>query len=173
MLKTNLLRLSFLLGATTLALAEGQGKGEFKANLTGYSEIPAVVTSGTGQLTVTPSSDQKSLNITLNFANLVGVAQTASLYLGLPGTTGGVVAPICGGTQPACPTSASGTVTVTLAAADIVAIAAQGLAAGDIASVIQAMASGALYVNLATDKFATGEIRGQLGRGLGLGHSDH
>jgi hypothetical protein len=58
---------------------------------------------------------------------------------------------------------------VTLAATDIAAIMAQGLTAGDIASVIQAIANGAVYVNVLTNKFPNGEIRGQLGRGFGVG----
>jgi hypothetical protein len=54
---------------------------------------------------------------------------------------------------------------VTITSADVLAIAAQGLAAGDLASLIQAMGDGAVYVNVNTDKFINGEIRGQLGRG--------
>ena len=168
MLKTSLLRLCLLVATTTFALAEN-GQGQFKANLTGYSEVPAVLTPGSGQITVTVSSDEKSINITLNFTKLAGVAQSAGLYLGLPATTGGLIAPICGGTKPACPTTADGTVTATLSATDVAAIAAQGLAAGDLASVIQALSNGAVYVNVLTNKFTTGEVRGQLVRGFGIG----
>ena len=69
----------------------------------------------------------------------------------------------------ACPTTADGSVTITLSASDIAAIPAQGLAAGDVASVIQALANGAIYVNVVTTKFPNGEIRGQFGRGFGFG----
>lgn len=170
-MRINLLRLCLLLGTAIFALAEGNGQGEFKANLNGYSEVPSGITTGTGQITVTASSDGKTLNITLNFSTLVGVAQSAGLYLGLPATTGGLIAPLCGGTKPACPTTADGTVTTTIATGDVAAIGAQGLAAGDLASVIQALTNGAVYVNILTDKFATGEIRGQLGRGFAFGQS--
>jgi hypothetical protein len=100
---------------------------------------------------------------------LLGVAQSVSLYLGFPATSGGSVVPICGGAKPACPTTADGTVTITLSASDVLAVPEQGLAAGDIASVIQALENGAIYVNVVTTKFANGEIRGQFGRGFGFG----
>lgn len=171
MLKTILFCLCVLLATATLALAgDHPSNGQFKADLTGYNEVPAVLTTGSGQVTVVVSSDQTSLNVTLNFSKLLGVAQSASLYLASPATTGGAVALICGGTAPACPTTADGTATIALSASDILAIPAQGLAAGDVSSVIQALANGAIYVNVVTTKFPNGEIRGQFGRGFGFGN---
>lgn len=178
MLSTHLRKISVFavtagvaLAAAGVALAEGHsdGEGEFKATLNGYAEVPAVLTTGSGQATVTPSSDGKSLAVTLNFTKLAGVAQSAGLYLGLPGTTGGLIAPICGGTKPTCPTAAQANVTTTITAADVLAIAAQGLAAADLAAVNEALSNGAVYVNVLTDKFPKGEIRGQSGRGFSVG----
>jgi hypothetical protein len=160
--------LSLLIATAASSVAGDHSAGQFKARLNGYNEVPSIVSPGSGQVTLSVSSDQKSLSVTLNFTQLAGVAQSAGLYLGLPATTGGLIAPICGGTKATCPTTAAGTVTVTLAAADIAAITAQGLAAGDLASVIQAIANGAVYVNVLTNKFPNSEIRGQLGRGLWL-----
>jgi len=153
-----------------LALADTghPGNGQFKAVLTGYTEVPVVLTTGSGQVTMAVSSDQTSLDVTLNFSQLLGVAQSVSLYLGLPATNGGVVALICGGSPSTCPTTADGTVTITLSASDVLAVPSQGLAAGDLASVIQALANGAIYVNVVTTKFPNGEIRGQFGRGFGF-----
>jgi hypothetical protein len=155
--------------ASTLALADdhhdegdSQGGGAFNARLTGYNEIPAVLTTGAGKVRVIVSSDQTSLDVTLDFTNLVGVAQSASLYLGLPGTAGGVAAHICGGTKPACPTTASGAVTVTLASSDVLAISTQGLAVGDLTSFLQALSNNSIYANVLTNKFPNGEIRGQV-----------
>jgi hypothetical protein len=166
MLKTNLFTLCLLLASVAKAQPIESFNGQFRANLSGYGEVPVVLTTGSGQLTIAASSDQTSLNVTLNFNKLVGVAQSASLYLGSSGTTGGAVALLCGGTAPACPATADGTVTVTLSASDVLAIPAQGLAAGDLANVIQALANGAIYVNVITSKFANGEIRGQVSRGF-------
>jgi hypothetical protein len=170
MLKANLFSLCLFVAAATLALADDPFNGQFKANLTGYNEVPAVLTTGSGQVTVAASSDRTALNVTLNFNKLVGVAQSASLYLGSSGTTGGTVALLCGGTAPACPATANGTVTITLSASDVLAIPAQGLAAGDLAGAIQAWANGAIYVNVITSKFASGEIRGQVSHGFFVGN---
>jgi len=160
-----------LLAAATCTFADSHNDGAFKGTLSGFNEVPAVITTGSGQVTVTPSSDGKSLSVTLSFTKLAGVAQSAGLYLAAPGTTGGLIAPICGGTKPSCPGTADGTVTVTLVATDIAAISAQGLAAGDMAGAIEALTNGAVYANVLTNKFAGGEIRGQLGRGFSFGQA--
>ncbi len=170
MLKTKRLCLCVLLATAALAQPNAPDSGKFKAVLSGYGEVPAVLTTGSGNVTIAVSSDQTSLNVTLNFSKLLGVSQSASLYLGSPATTGGVVAALCGGTAPACPTTADGTVTITLTASDVLALTAQGLAAGDLTSVIQALANGAIYVNVITSKFASGEIRGQFGPGFSFGN---
>lgn len=168
MVKTNLLGLCLLVGAGTFAYAQEHGPGQSQANLNGYNELPAVLTTGSGQVTVTVASNQDSLAVTLNFTKLVGTTPSASLYLGLPGTIGGLIAQICGASPlPACSTTSSTTATIT--SSDVAGIAAQGLAKGDLASVIQAIRSGAVYVNIDTSTFPTGEIRGQLGFGFGFG----
>jgi hypothetical protein len=105
--KINRLCLFFLLTTATLAVAHDSG--QFKANLIGYSEVPAVWTKGSGQVTVATSTGQTTWNVTQSITSLLGVAQPAGLYLGLPVTTGGALAPICGGTRPAGPTTANGT----------------------------------------------------------------
>jgi len=167
--KISALCLGACLASAAPAVPNAHGNGQFKSALSGYSETPIVLTTGTGKITVAVSSDKTSLDITLTFSKLVGVAQSASLFLGGPGSTGGAIAPICGGTKPACPTAADGTVTVTLSASDIAAVPAQGLAAGDLASVITALTHGAIYANVITTKFPNGEIRGQVERGFSFG----
>jgi hypothetical protein len=65
-----------------------------------------------------------------------------------------------GGGKPACP--ASGTVTGTLVAADVVGPTGQGIAAGEFAELVSAIRAGATYVNVHTSTFPGGEIRAQL-----------
>jgi hypothetical protein len=79
--------------------------------------------------------------------------------------SGAVAAFLCGGTKPACP-AAGGTVSGTIVAADVLAIPAQGLAAGDLAGLLKAMRAGVTYANVHTATFGSGEIRGQI-RGSG------
>ena len=52
--------------------------------------------------------------------------------------------------------------TGTITAADILAITAQGLAAGDFAGAVRALESGNTYANVHTTNFPAGEIRGQI-----------
>lgn len=168
MAKINLLGLCVLVSAATFAAAQEHGVGQFQANLKGYNEVPSVLTTGSGQVTVAVASNQDSLSITLNLTKLVGTAPSAGLYLATPGTTGGLIAPICGASPlPACSTDSSTTATIT--SSDVAAIAAQGLAKGDLASVIEAIENGAVYVNVNSSAFSNGEIRGQLGPAFGFG----
>jgi hypothetical protein len=162
-----------LLGSAGLLL----GQGNYKADLSGYNEVLAISTTASGEITVQISADQKSLDVTLAFTKLEGVASAANLYLGMPATTGGIVANLCGTPKPACPTTANGTVTVTLGLSDVLAVTAQGILAGDMAALVSAIENGAVYVNVITSKFANGEVRGQLSRGggppPGRGNGDH
>jgi hypothetical protein len=86
---------------------------------------------------------------------------------GNPSTTAPIVTPPAGFDEP-CPLR-SGTVTGTIEANDVVGPAAQGIAAGEIGELIQAIRSGVAYANVHSVKYPGGEIRAQLRRGKGSG----
>jgi hypothetical protein len=155
--------LALLFAGAGSLLAESQ----FKANLSGYDEVPTVSTASSGHISVQIAKDEKSLSVTLTFSKLEGVAQSATLHFGAPATSGGVFAFICGSPKPSCPTTTDGTVTTTIAANDIIALTSQGIVAADLAAVIRAIENGSVYANVRTTKFSTGEIRGQLDHGGG------
>jgi len=76
-----------------------------------------------------------------------------------------------GGGKPACPAATSGTITGTVAAADVVGPAAQGVVPGDFANVVRAIRTGNTYANVHSALFPAGEIRGRV---FGVGFSrDH
>jgi hypothetical protein len=148
------------LGVSAMA-SGGSGSFSFGARLRGYEETPASINSnGTGTFTATPTAS--GFTYTLTYSGLSSNALFAHIHFGQRATSGGVAIFLCGGGgKPACPV-AGGTVTGTISASDVVAIPAQGLAAGDLASVVRAIKAGFAYVNVHTTNFPTGEIRGQI-----------
>lgn len=164
------------LGVTGAVAANGDNhRDTFKATLSGYQEVPAISTTGTGRLTVKVNASPASLSFELTFSGLQGgSAGAAHLHIGQPGVNGAVVAFLCGGGgEAACP-AAGGTVSGTILPSEIAAVSVQGIAAGDLTAVVRAMQNGVIYANVHTATFATGEIRGQLGtHGKGHDGGDH
>jgi CHRD domain len=143
---------------------EGRGDDRLTAKLTGFSEVPSISTTGRGSFSA--EIENNSIKFKLRYSDLEGTAQAAHIHFAERHVNGGIVAFLCGSPKPACP--ASGTVTGTISAADIQAVPAQGIAAGEIDEVIRAMNAGAIYANVHTSTFPGGEIRGQVrGRGEG------
>jgi hypothetical protein len=140
---------------------DGDGnRGNLKAFLTGYQEVPPVSTTGNGFL-IMKLKDSSTLEFTLSFSDLKGSAPAALIGFGQPGVQAGVIANICGdGVKPACVSGQESTGTIT--AADIVDLSTQGIAAGDFESALRAIQSGNTYVNVLTDQWTEGEIRGQI-----------
>jgi len=134
----------------------------FAAKLRGGNETPvSLSTGGSGVWGALLSDDETSLTFELRYRGLEGLTG-AHIHLGRPGITGGIVIHFCGtGGKPACPPSPA-VVTGVLTAADVVALSTQGIAAGDLPAVLEAMRKGDTYVNVHTATFPGGEIRGQI-----------
>jgi hypothetical protein len=155
-----------IVGATS---ANGDSdRNSFKANLSGYQEVPAISTTGTGNLTLSVNPAGTIITYSLTYSALQGgSAVTAHIHFGQTSVNGAAVAFLCGGggANPACP-AGGGTVTGTIAASNIIAVPAQGIVAGDLAAVLRAMRNGVTYANVHSTTFSGGEIRGQIpGRG--------
>jgi CHRD domain len=135
---------------------------DFRALLIGFQEVPANSTAGKGDFTATIESNG-SLSYRLRYSNLEGTTVAAAhIHFGQTGVNGGISTFLCGGGgKPACP-PAPATVTGTIVAADIAGPAAQGIAAGEFAELLRAMRLGKSYVNVHTNKFPAGEVRGQI-----------
>ncbi len=165
--------------AATSAAASRDGSGSSgssgadglraKARLTGFQEVPAVSTPGSGRFEGQLSADGLTLTWTLTYADLKGNAVEngavtgAHLHLAQRGVAGGIAIHLCGGgggteACPAPPASLTGTAT----AASVVGPAGQGLDAGQLADLVAAMRAGVTYVNVHTTRFPSGEIRGQV-----------
>jgi CHRD domain len=166
-----------VLSVSAVALAN-RGKGHkngngknFSARLNGWEEDPSQVTTGSGSFRATIISPTQ-IDFRLSYEDLETVAPAntvlfAHIHIGSRHESGGVSAFLCGGGgQPACPAGPSGSITGTIAAANIVALPAQGVEAGNFADLIRAMRKGETYANVHTATRAPGgEVRGQIRKG--------
>ena len=160
-----------LAGASFALASRGHdGKGsQFQARLIGWNEVPSLNTPGHATLALAVTDT--TITFKLVYADLTGPPGAAHIHIGPTGVSGGVSVFFCGGGgKPACPASPSGTVSGTIAAADVVGPTAQGYAVGDITPVIAALRAGFTYANMHTTKFPAGEIRGQIRHGEGDDH---
>lgn len=152
--------LLFVIAFSASAVA-GDGNDSFTARLKGYEETPAINSAGTGQFSASVNGSGTTITYRLSYSGLSGPPAVAHIHFAQRGVAGAVVAFLCGGgNKPACP--ASGTVTGTIVGSDIIAVPAQGIAAGDLAAVLKAMRAGRTYANVHTANFQNGEIRGQI-----------
>jgi len=150
--------------SSTLAFADGN----FKARLSGYQEVPAISSSGEGDFVVQVSGN--SLDYTLSYSGLDSGVLFAHIHLAQPGVSGGVLVFLCSNAPapvatPACPAT-EGSVSGVLTPADVVGPGAQGVGPGEFEALLRAIEAGATYVNVHTNNWPVGEIRGQLTRGL-------
>lgn len=161
--------LAFSLAGASIALAGAAGRnqsqddqgGNLRAHLIGYQEVPALNTAGHADLKAQMTSDR--ITFQLDYAGLTGQPLAAHIHIGQRGVNGSVSVFFCGGGgKPPCPASASGTVTGTIVAADVIGPVAQGFNAGDLAAVEKAIRAGVAYANMHTAQFPAGEIRGQI-----------
>jgi hypothetical protein len=169
-----------LIAAGAVVLSAGLGIVAFanhrdvqlRASLHGLNEVPPNTSMATGTFRASLDEAAQTITFTLDYRNLTGNPSVAHVHFGPPRVNGGVMFFFCGGGgKPACPAAASGTIMGTVAAADVVGPATQGVAAGDFANVVRAIRTGNAYANIHSALFPAGEIRGRV---FGVGFSrDH
>jgi hypothetical protein len=137
----------------------------FSAKLLGDNEVPPNNTAGTATFQMQIDTTTTTITFTLTFSGLSGAPSFAHLHFAPTNVAGGVMIFLCGGgNQPACPSATSGTITGTITAANVTGPTAQGIAAGDLTSALEAAREGLAYANMHTANFPAGEIRGQVRR---------
>jgi hypothetical protein len=170
---------AFALVLTSVGIAGG-GKGKsLESKLTGYEEVPAISTAARGKIKLKiRNGSTGTIEYRLSYSGLTTPATQAHIHFAQEGVNGGIVLWLCDSATnnspvadtPACPagnTATKETVTGTLDATDVQAVAAQGIAAGELLEVLAAMKAGVTYANVHTavgTGFPGGEIRGQLDR---------
>jgi CHRD domain-containing protein len=154
--------------ATGSAATARGGPNNFREQLTGYEETPvALSTTGSGQAFVHINRQEDEISYRLSYTALEGNVLQAHIHFGAPAQSGGISVFLCtnlgngpAGTQE-CP-AAPATVTGTLAAADVIGPAGQGIAAGQFDELVDAIREGVTYVNVHSSLYPAGEIRGQI-----------
>ena len=135
------------------------------ARMFGAQEVPVILTSGQGRFTF--RLQRGKLFWELSYSGLSAAVTQAHIHVGQTSVNGGIAIFLCSnlpnppaGTQ-ACPDSPA-TISGTAEAGNVLAIAGQGLAAGDFQAVAAAMRNGVAYANVHTATFPGGEVRGQI-----------
>jgi hypothetical protein len=140
----------------------------FSATLSGAEEVPPINTAGTADFEMT--IQQGTITFSLTFSGLSSPLSVAHLHFAPSKVAGGVMIFLCGGGgQPACPATTEGSITGTITAANVTGPTAQGIPPADLDSALEAVREGLSYANMHTANFGSGEIRGQVSRGLGHG----
>jgi hypothetical protein len=170
-----------LVGAvmTVSAVAIAGGGGNGKPRLSGFQEVPAVLTDGSAKLRLNINSSSQTIDFRLAWADLEGGNVTqAHIHIGQRLANGGVAVWFCGNPAPpainppagtqTCPAGPSGEVSGTLTPASVQVVEAQGLRAGEtaearFADLVAAIRKGLAYANVHTQNSPGGEVRGQLG----------
>ena len=143
-----------------------------RARLSGFQEVPPRLTTGRGRFTALIDPARTSITFTLTYSDLSTPVLFSHIHFAQRGVNGGVMVFLCNnsptGPQPrACPAQ-GGTVTGTITAEDVVGpgpedpATDQGISPGNLQDVIRAILSGETYVNVHSERWPPGEIRGQL-----------
>ncbi len=140
----------------TASLGMAASHGTFMAKLSGKEVVPAVETKATGEAHFTLSKDGKELTYVLKLMDIENVS-AAHIHMAVRGKNGGPVAGLFSGPKKEGMFSgeiAKGTITEK----DLIGPLA-GKTIGDLVKLIK---DGGAYVNVHTDKYPDGEIRGQI-----------
>lgn len=155
-----------------LRASAGHRDVTLRASLNGLDEVPPIDSPGSATLRASLDEAARTITFKLDYRNLTANPMAAHIHFGPSKVNGGVMVFFCGGGgKLACPPGTSGTITGTITTADVLAIPAQGLKAGDFASVVRAIKTGNAYANIHNERFPTGEVRGQISA-AGFGRSD-
>jgi CHRD domain len=144
-----------LIAVFTIFLTASLGMA-FEAKLSGTEVVPAVETKATGEADFKLSKDGKELTYYLKLKDIENVT-AAHIHTGMMGASGGPVAGLFAGPKKEGKFSgeiAKGTITDKKLVGPLA-----GKTIGDLVEMIK---SGGAYVNVHTDKYPDGEIRGQI-----------
>ncbi len=146
--------------------AGDRGERRIEAVLTGFEENPTLSTTGHGTFKASVNENDEIV-YELTYADLEADITQSHIHFGRPAINGGIAVWLCGTTAlpgpagtAACVPGRNGTVTGIITAASVIGPAGQGIAAGEMAELIEAVKSGSTYANVHSTLRPGGEIRG-------------
>jgi hypothetical protein len=172
-------------GLLLSGVSAGKDDKKINVDLTGFEEVPVVITTGNGSLKLTIDEKARTIDYVLTYSDLQADITQSHIHVAQKSVNGSIVLWLCqtAGTPapaavaaatPFCPGARAGTVTGHLTDASALAGAppnAQQLAAGSLDDALIAIAAGKAYGNVHTTASLGGEIRGQVKHDHG-GHKD-
>jgi hypothetical protein len=167
-----LLGITSVVALSVLPLMAANADQVVRTKLSGYQETPSTINSaGSGDFKAVIHDDGPAIDYVLTYQDLSSPPTQSHIHFGRPGLTGSIVLFLCTNlappagvpTPPACPTPPA-TVTGTLTSANVIAVPAQGIDAGDagFAEMLKAIRNNAAYANVHSTLHPSGEIRGRL-----------
>jgi hypothetical protein len=168
-MKASWIRTSIGCVALSLAALSSARAEVVTAKPIGFDEVPAVLSPARATFKAYINRAGTEIKWELKYSGIATEVTQAHVHFGKEGTNGGIMLFACtnlgngpADTQP-CPKNA-GTVTGTWTSASVLAVAAQGIEAGEdaIAQVIAAIRSNSAYFNIHSTRFPGGELRDQV-----------
>ncbi len=137
-----------------------------RAHLVGVNEVPSVSSPASATFRAVIDEAAGTISYTLKYEGFLNTVTQSHFHFGQHHTSGGVSVFICTNLgnspgSPGCP-AASAEISGVATAASVIGPAGQGIAAGEFAELIAAIRAGSVYVNIHSNIFPAGEIRGQV-----------
>lgn len=151
-----------------LALPASALADQAKAVLSSFHSVPALAAQGEGLFTAKLRRGEGRIEYRLIYADVDSPIRASHIHFGNAWENGGIIAYLCTNVNdapspdvPLCPQTA-GTVEGVIEADDVIGPGGNAIQPGDFASLLNAIDAAAVYVNIHTDAYPTGQIRGQL-----------
>ena len=158
-----------LLGVVAAAVAGGENRN-VREHLTGYAEVPAVSSLGTGEFRAEVRDSM--IDYKLTYSGLESDVTQSHIHFGKESDAGGISAFLCQRGQatapagtPECPAGREGTVSGTIEPSDVIGPSGQGIDPGEYGDLLRAIRAGVTYANVHSVKQPAGEIRAQIDHG--------
>jgi hypothetical protein len=137
-----------------------------RAHLVGVNEVPAVSSPATADFRAVIDEEAGTISYTIKYEGFVNTVTQSHFHFGQHHTMGGISVFICTNLgnspgSPGCP-AVSGEISGVAMAANVIGPAGQGISPGEFSELIAAIREGSVYVNIHSNVFPAGEIRGQL-----------